>query len=145
MDIQKNHDASDPVDAISELTTDVVDVIKGYDTMRDRAEGKLKPVVDRLHKLHEAHATELLELVSKAGGKPEDQGSMMAAVHTAVATARDWFGARDGSAIDQVISGERQLLQSYDKATAMCTDHDGFHRTLETQKKQLSSEIEAIS
>jgi uncharacterized protein (TIGR02284 family) len=135
---------TDSIAALSDLVTDVVDVIKGYEIMQERAEPDLRPAVDRLHDLHAAHCTSLMEHLEGMGGRPEDAGSMMGAVHMAVATARDWFGALDGSALESILNGEQQLIDSYTTALRVPHTNATLIRVLEDQRAALRDEVVAL-
>ncbi|MEM9755507.1 MAG: DUF2383 domain-containing protein [Pseudomonadota bacterium] len=137
-------DTHDPTAALSQLTTDIADIIKGYEVMEERADADLRPVAQRLHALHEAHAAELLTVMEEMGGRPEDSGSMMGAVHQAVATGRDWFGALDASAIPQIVSGEERLLASYDDALGAAEPRPQLHDLLLEQRSAVRNQIDAL-
>lgn len=137
-------DTHDPTAALSQLTTDIADIIKGYEVMEEKADGDLRPVAQRLHALHETHAAELLTAMEEMGGRPEDTGSMMGAVHQAVATGRDWFNALDSSALPQIISGEERLLSSYDEALDTSAPHPELQELLLHQRGTLKSQIDAL-
>jgi len=128
------NDPDDPTAALSRLATDVADIIKGYAVMEERAEGELAPVAQRLHALHEAHAAELMTAMEEMGGRPEDTGSMMGAVHAAVATGRDWFDALDDSALPQVVAGEERLLSAYDDALDATRQTPELHAMIREQR-----------
>lgn len=137
-------DTHDPTAALSQLTTDIADIIKGYEVMEEKADPELRPVAQRLHALHEAHAAELLTAMEEMGGRPEDTGSMMGAVHQAVATGRDWFGALDTSAIPQIVTGEERLLSSYDDALDTAEPRPELQEMLQHQRSALKSQIDAL-
>lgn len=126
--------STDTVSALSDLMTDLADVIRGYDTMRERAEPDLAPFVERLYAMHQSHAAAIAVHLEKMGGRPEDAGSMMGAVHVAVATARDWFGALDASARDEIIRGEERLVDSYTTAIGAVETDPELSRLLEEQR-----------
>jgi uncharacterized protein (TIGR02284 family) len=133
-----------PTAALSRLTTEIADIIKGYEVMEDKADADLRPVAQRLHALHEAHAAELLTAMEEMGGRPEDTGSMMGAVHQAVATGRDWFDALDASAIPQIVSGEDRLLSSYEAALSAAEPHEELRELLEHQRNALAAHVDAL-
>lgn len=137
-------DTQDPTAALSQLTTDIADIIKGYEVMEERANDDLRAVAQRLHALHEAHATELLTTMEEMGGHPEDAGSMMGAVHQAVATGRDWFDALDGSAIPQIVKGEERLLKTYDGALDASEARPELQEMLLDQRAALQAQIDAL-
>jgi uncharacterized protein (TIGR02284 family) len=137
-------DTHDPTAAISQLTTDIADIIKGYEVMEGKAESELRPIAQRLHALHEAHAAELLTAIEDMGGRPEDSGSMMGAVHQAVATGRDWFDALDETAIPQIVSGEETLLSSYDATLELTIPRPEIHAVLLHQRSALQAQVDAL-
>lgn len=137
-------DTQDPTAALSRLTTDIADIIKGYEVMEERADGELRPVAQRLHALHETHAAELMTAMEEMGGHPEDTGSMMGTVHQAVATGRDWFDALDRSAIPQIVTGEDRLLTSYDDALDAAELRPDLQEMLLDQRAALKAQIDAL-
>jgi uncharacterized protein (TIGR02284 family) len=137
-------DTQDPTAALSQLATDIADIIRGYEVMEAKADAELRPVAQRLHALHEAHAEQILTALEEMGGRPEDAGSMMGAVHQAVATGRDWFGTLDRSAIPQIAAGEERLLKSYDAALAAVEPRPDLQKMLLHQQGALRSQIDAL-
>ena len=75
------------VPALTQVLSNVVDAIRGYQTMMERCEDDLKPVVQRLYAFHESHAACLLEPITGQGGLPFNVGSMVRGVHSAVDAA----------------------------------------------------------
>ncbi|MEO0486133.1 MAG: DUF2383 domain-containing protein [Pseudomonadota bacterium] len=133
-----------PVEDVTKVTTDVVDVIQGYKAMEDRAEPDLLPVVQRLLALHETHAAELFEHLQQIGGDADEAGSMMGLVHQAVATGRDWFDGLDASAEPALIRGERRLIDTYDTAVAATLRFDETRQMLERQRDALKAQVDAL-
>lgn len=138
-------DTQDTTAAVSQLSTDIVDVVKGYSVMEDRADGDLKPIVQRLHALHETHSAALLSALETIGGRPEDTGSIMGMVHTAVATARDWFDSLDTTALPQIIEGEKRLITSYNDAIETTADLHELRDLLLDQRAAVQAQIDALS
>lgn len=139
------HTTTDPIPPLRDLTTDVVDVLKGYTEMLDRAEADLLPTIQRLHALHDTHATALKDALARMGGTPGDTGSAMGFVHKAVATARDWVGALDETAIPQIVDGEKQILSSYDTALSEITQPPELTTLLHQQRGALAEHVNAIA
>lgn len=133
-----------PQAALNDLATDINDVIRGYKEIEDRGDDNIQQIAEDLRSLHEAHAAELLALIDQMGGNAEDTGSFMGDVHVAVATARDWFGMLDSSAIDSLVDGENRLLESYDKAARKTADHEAIQAKLVAQRESLSEKVEAL-
>lgn len=137
-------DTHDTTAALSQLATDIVDIIKGYEVMEKRADGDLRPIAQRLHALHEAHAAELMTIMEEMGGHPEDTGSMMGAVNQAVAAGRDWFDALDHSTLPWILTGEQRLLHSYDGALAAAETRPELQEVLLDQRAALEAQIDAL-
>lgn len=133
-----------PVKALSDLSTDIADIVRGYEVMQEKADDDLRPIAQRLHALHEGHAAALLTAIDRMGGHPENTGSMMGAVHAAVATGRDWFGALDASAIPQIIDGEERLIESYDTALAQVTGIADVEDQVAEQRATVQAQIDAL-
>ena len=130
--------------AVSSLATDLADVISGYRTMIGKAEGDLIPVVERLLALHEAHAARVMEMLVELGGDPEQAGSFMGTVHSAVAHARDLTGTLDGSAIDNVLDGEGHILDSYRDALSGTEGHPEISGEISKQYQALREHVAAL-
>ncbi|MFW5654123.1 MAG: DUF2383 domain-containing protein [Roseicyclus sp.] len=130
--------------ALSQLATDIADITRGYEVMEEKADAELRPVAQRLHTLHETHAREVSKALADLGRDPGDSGSLMGAVHRAVVTGRDWFGALDRSALPQVVSGEERLLSSYDAALDATRPEPEVHTLLLHQRRALQSQIDAL-
>lgn len=130
--------------ALSQLTTDIADIIKGYQAMEERADDELRTIAQRMHALHEAHAAALLATIEEMGGRPEDTASVMGAVRQAVATGRDWFGALDASMIPQIVAGEEWLIASYDTAIAAATPETDIHTMLDDQRSAIRAHIDPL-
>lgn len=141
MDTYSVNTSEQPVAAVAQLATDVVDAIHGYETMVEKAEDDLRPAVERLLALHQSHAPDLMQMVGALGGQPEDAGSAMSAVHRAVAAARDFFGALDASAAGQIADGEERIVQSYSTAMSHMGDQPKMRQTLADQRDALRAEI----
>lgn len=138
------HSNIDPTAALSDLTTDIVDTLKGYSEMADRAEPELLPIVERLQALHETHAAALMETLGRLGGHPEAAGSAMGVINVAVAAARDWIGALDATAIPHVVEGEKRLLASYTTALRVLSHHQNVAQLVQDQRDVLAEHVRAI-
>lgn len=101
------------VPALTQVLSNVVDAIRGYQTMLERGEDDLKPVVQRLYAVHESHASCLLESITGQRGLLFNVGFMVRGVHSAVDAARDWFGTLNENAPETIVGGEKKLVESY--------------------------------
>ncbi|MDU8944629.1 DUF2383 domain-containing protein [Ovoidimarina sediminis] len=144
MDTHKVNTSEQPISAISQLATDVVDAIRGYETMIDLADEDLRPVVERLHALHNTHAGPLLTMLDELGGSPDEVGSAFAMVHRAVAKTRNLFGALDSSAVRQIVDGEERLVNSYSNAISNSGSQPEYRNILSDQRDELRAEITTL-
>ncbi|WP_425092160.1 DUF2383 domain-containing protein [Tropicimonas sp. S265A] len=140
----KTASVDQPKGAITDLATDIVDVMRGYKTMQERAEDDLRPIVERLHTLHSHHASALFRVLETYGGEPDKAGSIMGVVHSVVATARDWTGSLDTSALPQILAGEKQVINSYSAAIDNLKDAPRLRGILEDQRAVLRAHIAAL-
>ena len=136
--------ANESAAALSDLTTAVADAIQGYEEMLNRAEDDLKPVVERLYKLHSEHAAQLYTFMNERGGEPGNAGSIMGTVQAAVATARSWFGMLDASALNTIIEGERRLIATYGEAADAFSDEPELLETVTAQRAALQEMVREI-
>ncbi len=131
-------------DAVSQVVTDVSDVIRGYETMLARAEDDLKPFIERLHAMHCAHLEKLTPHLRLMGGETDDAGSAMGLLHSAIATVRDWAGALDNSALPQIVDGEQMIADSYGEAIKTSQVGTELNHELEDQRAALMAQIAAL-
>ncbi len=143
MDTYLVNSADQPITAISTLATKLKDRIEGYKMMRGKADPELVPVLDRLITLHEKNASEVLRMLDRLGGNPDNAGSMMSAVHVAMAHARDVAGALDLRTLDAIVPGERALIVVYDDAVGAVDDAD-LRRLLSRQREALRAHVDAM-
>ena len=134
----------EPVAAVSTLTTDIAGVIRGYERMMEQADAELQPHVQQLHDMHVNHAARLVECLADSGGKPDDPGSLMGAVHAAVDSADDWFKAGRGSARDAIIKGEETLIGRYGEAADKTQVLPDLHDMLVEQREELRTHVNSL-
>lgn len=137
-------DTHDPSAALSQLSTEIADTIKGYQVMAEEGDPKLRDVALHLRDLHEAHAAAILNGIETMGGRPEDTGAMMGAVRRAVATAENWLDRLDRAALPRIVEGEERLLASYDEALAATADHPDIREMLRRQRAIVAARIDVL-
>lgn len=137
-------DTHDPTAALSQLATQVANVVKSFDAMQDSPDGALPPETERLRAMHERHAAELMATLEEIGGRPEASGAMTAAVHRAADADADWFGTGGAGAAVRIISGEERLLAAYDAALDGAASHADILELLRDQRAALRSRIDAL-
>jgi uncharacterized protein (TIGR02284 family) len=107
-----------PLSSIAKLHVTLVDAIKGYDTMTEKAEPDLRLAVQPFATIHRRHASELAGLLKDNGLSPDNDGSMIGLVHETVVSVRALFGDLDTDALPSVIRGEEAILADYAEAIA---------------------------
>ena len=124
-DLGVSHSDTYPLSSISKLHVTLVDAIKGYDTMSEKAEPDLRLAIQPFATVHRRHAAELVAILKDNGLSPNSDGSLMALVHETVVSVRALFGDLDTDALPSVISGEEAILSSYSDALAdIAVAHD---------------------
>ena len=108
----------DSLDALTQLHTLSVDTGRGFDKMVKKAEPDFLPTADRFRALHSRHTARLDAMVREMGGLPDTDGSFMGTVNVAVVSLRAVFDAIDADVMDQVRSGEANVIAAFDRAIA---------------------------
>lgn len=137
-------DTHDPTAALSQLSTELADTIKGFELLAERGAPELRDLSRELHEMHEAHAAEILNAVEKMGGRPEDEGAMVAAVRRSVETADGWIDRPERKALRQVVEAERRLLGSYDEALDATRGHPDMAGLIRCQRAIIAARIEGL-
>lgn len=106
------------LDVLIDLHTRSVDTLRGFEKMVDEAVVSFRPTAERFRALHENHVIQLDGMVRDCGGMPDDDGSFMATVNRAVVSLRATFDDIDNDVMDQIRSGEDNLLAAFDRAVA---------------------------
>lgn len=136
------HPAPDATDqdastkSLAELHTRLVDTIKGFDAILEKAEPEFKPVAAEFRALHIRHAATVASMLETDGRDPADGGSIFGNVNRMVVTVRSWFDDISVNIMDSVINGEKHVLEAYD---------DVLRHTLEEERRhQLSDDRAAL-
>jgi uncharacterized protein (TIGR02284 family) len=138
-----------PFSSISKLHVTLVDAIKGYDTMSEKAESDLRLAIQPFASIHRRHAAELAAILQDNGVSPDTSGSIMGFVHETVVGVRALFGDLDTDALPSVISGEEAILSSYsdalaDVAVAHDREPDGMHTPLAERLNAHVQELQSL-
>ncbi len=138
-----------PLSSISKLHVTLVDAIKGYDTMSEKAEADLRLAIQPFATIHRRHAAELAAILQDNGLSPDTDGSLMSLVHETVVSVRALFGDLDTDALPSVISGEEAILSDYSEALAdVAVAHDrepeGMHTPLAERLNAHVQELQSL-
>ncbi len=132
---------NNPLDALHQTHTATNDVMKGYDTMLERAEPEIRGIISGLANMHRAHAAELETRLAALGDSGECDTSFRGSVNAAAVTLRDCVTGLDEGSLDAVERGEKALLDFYNDALQDWSSHDDLqtHELLEEQHGDPSS------
>ena len=135
-----------PLSSIAKLHVTLVDAIKGYDTMTEKAEPDLRLAIQPFATIHRRHAAELAALLKDNGLSPDNDGSMMGLVHETVVSVRALFGDLDTDALPSVIRGEEAILADYQEALAdVSAHHPEEHTTFKAPvADRLNNQVEEL-
>lgn len=129
--------AVDSLDALAQLHTLSVDTERGFDKMVKKAEPDFLPIAERFRALHGRHIARLDAMVREMGGLPDTDGSFMGTVNVAVVSLRAVFDAIDAEVMDQVRSGEANVMTAFDRAIAASLPQ-GHRDALTAMKTELT-------
>ena len=125
----------------AKVHTRVLDVIRGYEELAERAEPDLRPLAERMLALHRAHHEALHVMLEERGHPPSDRGSVMSLVQENVMRVRSWFDDMDRELIPRIREGEEQLIELYDEAIAAGPEGDRDRGLLADQRAALAREV----
>jgi len=136
-----------PLDALHQSHTATNDVLNGYDTMLDRAEPEIKPVLTDLAAMHRDHAAALKGRLHALGDDGEGDTSFRGTMNSLAVTMRDWVADLDEGSLDAVQRGEKALLDIYDDALAgwSSVDDPDTATLLDTQYQEIGAKISELA
>ncbi len=129
-------------DTLETLYTRVVDARAGFETMVEKAEPEFRPTAIAFLDLHTAHAREIAALVTRHGGTPDADGSLMSTVNRAVVSVRAMFDEIDDDVMSQIRDGEGHVLDAFDEAIR-AEPHPDHARRLSEMRAELSDLLAA--
>jgi len=107
--------SSDARDAVRKLHARLVDTANGYREALDRTDdATLRGFVQDFATLRQLHIDELAQELAAQGVEPQRDGGWMTVVHESIMKVRDVFGTLDASARDEILKGEKSILDLYD-------------------------------
>jgi uncharacterized protein (TIGR02284 family) len=102
--------------ALQTLLTRLVDVRDGLDTMIDRADPDVAPVLRKLREEQHEDAERVSAMIVAHGGEPDTSGSTMSTVNEAVVSLRALFDRIGRDAVERAAEGEGHVLSAFDDA-----------------------------
>jgi uncharacterized protein (TIGR02284 family) len=137
----EDHLSTDTLDHLKTLHTSAVDARAGYEEALEDAEGKgMTPLFRDMIALHDHHAADLAEQLTKAGETPDEDGSFMSVIHRTIMNVRSLFDGLDGSVLPGLIDGEKRNVGKYDDALKD-TPPAEIATMLTTHRSQLQQKI----
>jgi uncharacterized protein (TIGR02284 family) len=133
--------------ALETLLTRLVDSRDGYKEALDHVSNpSLKATMVEFHQRRERNAEELRGYLTRSGVSVDDDGSLLASAH------RTWMGLKDSvtgsddkSTLQEIVRGEKTLLNSYDDALTEVGAADpefGFLAEQHASLKQAIAQLE---
>lgn len=122
----------------------VLDVIRGYDELIERAEPELEPLARRMATLHRTHHESLHVMLESRGHPPDDGGSFMGLVQENVIRVRSWLDDLDHEVVPRIRKGEEQLIELYDEAIEAAPAGERDRALLEEQRGELAAETQRM-
>jgi uncharacterized protein (TIGR02284 family) len=122
-------------DSIVELHTALIDSGNGYDeAIKDAQKPDLVALFERAKALHEKAHASIHAILSARGAAPDDRGSFMSTVHETVISVRSAVVGLNEGSLSAFASGEKMLIEAYDKAIRSNGDDDAVRAALEQQR-----------
>lgn len=126
----------DSLGTVSHLHTLSIDTLRGFQKMVAKAEADFLPTAKRFAALHSGQVAQLDKMVRDIGGVPDANGSFMGTVNVAVVSVRAVFDAIDMDVMDQIRSGEKNVIAAFDHAIEVSLPH-GDRQALIKMKAEL--------
>lgn len=133
---------SEGIDKVTALHTALIDSRTGYETALEHAGDKgLGPTFLEMIALRNAAAGELSDWLRAAGHTPDESGSFMSTVNSAVINMRALLTGLDESVLPGLIDGEHRIVGYYDDAIAATPGDTALDQILETQRAAVLEKI----
>lgn len=111
--------SSDTRNALEKLHARLADTANGYREALDRTEdAALRSFVQEFATLRQHHIDELAQELAAKGVESQRDGGWMTVVHETIMKVRDMVGTLDASARDDILKGEKTILDLYDDTIA---------------------------
>lgn len=109
-------DPTPGTEALAELHTRLKDTIAGFDKVVEKAETGFRAVALDFRELHTRHARSIAGMLASDGHDPAQDGSVFSAVNRSLIEMRSWFDDIDENMMDQLVQGEKHVLEGYEQA-----------------------------
>jgi uncharacterized protein (TIGR02284 family) len=104
-------------DALRDLYTTLIDSRDGYEQAAEIVDSpKLQNLFEDMRGRRAQHAAEVREFLASSESDLDDDGTILAAAHRQFLGLKDMLSSDDEEVVEEVIRGERTLMEAYDKA-----------------------------
>ena len=136
---------SDATKLLHAVNAGIQDVLKGYESLKERAEAEIQGVARDLDAMHRRHAGEIGARLATLG-EDADDGTLRGTINQAVTAVRDWVGSLDADALAFVRKGEELCLANYEAALEEDAVLDPTDRQMiERQAGEIRTKVAALS
>ena len=134
--------SSDARNSLEKLHARLVDTANGYREALDRTEDPvLRGFVQDIATLRQHHIDELARELAAEGVEPQRDGGWMTVVHESIMKVRDVFGTLDASARDEILKGEKTILDLYGDTIGELAEDTRLTNTVTRQRDELRQGI----
>jgi len=112
----KIEDPPPGTEALAELHTRLEDTIAGFDKVVEKAEPGFRAIAVDFKELHMRHARAVVAMLVEDGHDPAQDGSVFSTVNRSLIELRSWFNDIDRTMMDQLVQGEKHVLDAYEQA-----------------------------
>ncbi|UWR21195.1 PA2169 family four-helix-bundle protein [Sulfitobacter sp. S190] len=132
-------------DALSDLYTTLIDSRDGYEQAAELIDTpRLKSLFEDMQSNRARQAEEVRAYLSDANVELDDDGTLLAAAHRNFLSLREFVSNDDEDIVEEVIRGERQLLDMYDEAIRPMDGDSDAYRFAKTQYEALAERINQL-
>lgn len=120
------------------------DAANGYEKGLEKADADIKPVLEKLKRLHEQASTETGEIVQAHGHEPKPDGSWLSIVHETMMTVRGIFDGIDDDIIPAIIDGEQRIADQIDTVLAQDQWSKSERQTIQDQRARIQAALASL-
>jgi uncharacterized protein (TIGR02284 family) len=133
------------LDQIEKLLKRVVDSRDGYADANEKAEqSRHQEFLGKLAEKRQDYALFLQRKLEEHGRKINMEGSFLADVHRFFMDIKWKLDSDDEELFEEIIRGEKALLDEYDETLAKITSDDVYKGKLQKQRDDIASNLELV-
>lgn len=136
--------SSGQIDALKQVLTRLVDSADGYEEAVSSAkDGRLGDFIRARAAERRRFVGDVRQMMDAHGAEPASNGSILASAHRMFSNIRASLG-KDQALIEEMVRGERNLLQAYDKALETWRGITAVEEVLTRHRGAVSREIDQL-